>query len=777
MNQNLPAAVYVPFTSNSVRNYAVLNIVVRESKVFSTKERTPFYICLEIFRPEEENEYELLKSQGLQKTLLKDPKYKWQYDKIVSNPRTCQSEENKIKSVIRQRKTSEGAIANKYLGILHSEDQTIQKNLLHNDNNGDSQQNANGVPQLLIQRRNTFSDGYSLNSFDQNQKEMKQYDVFKNYNSQEKVKSQSQEEIFQNNDENIESEYQESPNQTQQEIISNNKLNVVIKKNNKKAEKVGGVSRFYMDGAVEQLDDGQQSQISMHNKNGDLVIEKENISKQNDQNSIITECSDTSAKKIDFNKKTSLEILRENLDKKLFGEDEKLQAERIRKASPYKHFKSHKLVHLIIKTGDNLKQEQFAMQLLQQFDQIFTEEGLNLKIRTYDIMSIGPDAGLVEMVKNATTFDNLKKQLHENFSKQISNLYHFFKVFYGDKIKKAQELFCQSLAAYSLICYFMQIKDRHNGNILLHKDGYMLHIDFGFFLSNAPGKGLAFEKKVPFKLLSEYIEILGGVDSKFFEQFRILFYKGFMALRKHQDKILILVKMLYTGHGSTLPCFEYGFASLIMAITTLILSKELTDKECGAQSSLANYYTVGSYGESLLCSESCPCYITDRAFNQFDLETQDRIKNFMTQDKNIGYINAQSCPNFQQNLIEQGISIQDGEQIVYHLNRFEQTMKCTAWCNKMDFQNYFFTDINRGPILSGKGCYQMMEKFYWNFSIRFSLFNWMVAGLMFLNIIFTCLYLKHRQIKNDRKISIKAGLFRKLTIFDDEEEDRKQKLL
>ena len=43
-----------------------------------------------------------------------------------------------------------------------------------------------------------------------------------------------------------------------------------------------------------------------------------------------------------------------------------------------------------------------------------------------------------------------------------------------------------------------------------------MHIDFGFMLSNAPGKGLAFEKKVPFKLLSEYIEILGGVDSDMF---------------------------------------------------------------------------------------------------------------------------------------------------------------------------------------------------------------------------------------------------------------------
>jgi len=60
----------------------------------------------------------------------------------------------------------------------------------------------------------------------------------------------------------------------------------------------------------------------------------------------------------------------------------------------------------------------------------------------------------------------------------------------------------------------LQIKDRHNGNILLHRDGSIIHIDFGFFLSNAPGKGVELEGKLPFKFLSQYVEVMGGLQSE-----------------------------------------------------------------------------------------------------------------------------------------------------------------------------------------------------------------------------------------------------------------------
>lgn len=53
INMHLPANVYIPFVSASMRNYAILHIKVIESKIFETKSRAPYLICVEVFRPEE----------------------------------------------------------------------------------------------------------------------------------------------------------------------------------------------------------------------------------------------------------------------------------------------------------------------------------------------------------------------------------------------------------------------------------------------------------------------------------------------------------------------------------------------------------------------------------------------------------------------------------------------------------------------------------------------------------------------------------------------------
>ena len=255
---------------------------------------------------------------------------------------------------------------------------------------------------------------------------------------------------------------------------------------------------------------------------------------------------------INPNKNINIEAI-----KSVFGKSFKEKEKEIKKNSLFGNLDSHKIFRCIFKTHEDLRQEQFATQLINEFYQIFKLEKTGCWLNTYEIISTGNDAGLVEMVNDSVSLDQLKQKIHQ------ASLHDFYLYNFGNgdenslSYKKAMNNYVASLAGYSLVCYFLQIKDRHNGNILIDNEGHLVHIDFGFLLSNAPGKGLKFEN-APFKLSRDMVECLGGNNGKYFSEFKKLLHNGFIAVNKHRLKISILVEMMYCGHGKNLDCFEKG---------------------------------------------------------------------------------------------------------------------------------------------------------------------------------------------------------------------------
>ncbi len=173
---------------------------------------------------------------------------------------------------------------------------------------------------------------------------------------------------------------------------------------------------------------------------------------------------------------------------------------------------------------------------------------------------------MIQTVPNSTSIDSLKKD-----TPGFTSLAAFFESYFGAKgtsgFKRAQRNFVESMAAYSVVCYLLQIKDRHNGNILLTSSGHVVHIDFGFMLSNSPGGNINWES-CPFKLTQEFVEVMEGEDSDAFNYYKVLLIRGFLEARKYAHIFVLLVSSMmregrmacFLGGPATLDAFKSRFA-------------------------------------------------------------------------------------------------------------------------------------------------------------------------------------------------------------------------
>ncbi|XP_065324121.1 phosphatidylinositol 4-kinase beta-like isoform X2 [Gordionus sp. m RMFG-2023] len=272
--------------------------------------------------------------------------------------------------------------------------------------------------------------------------------------------------------------------------------------------------------------------------------------------------------------------------------------QRLKAQSPYGHLGKWNLFPIIIKCGDDLRQELMAQQILMLLQKIWSEERISLWLYPYDIFVFSKDSGMIRPIVNAISLHQIKRNLSpsiqnaqnlESFEEILSSaiqenpkseptppsntkinnnicsnftLLGYFLSEFGnansEEFLSAQRSFVQSCAAYCIVCYLLLLKDRHNGNILLDSEGHLIHIDFAYMLSNSP-KNLGFENS-PFKLTQEFVDVMGGFGSDMFEYFKILMLKGFIAARKHMDKILTLVEIMQLN--SQLPCFKNSVSTI-----------------------------------------------------------------------------------------------------------------------------------------------------------------------------------------------------------------------
>jgi hypothetical protein len=178
---------------------------------------------------------------------------------------------------------------------------------------------------------------------------------------------------------------------------------------------------------------------------GEIILKgRDDLSVQKPQAStkpqIIEEEIKTTEKKIEEDKVSEVypsQIFYEGIqaDKEvdsIFGEKIEEQTARLKKFSPFGDCSSWKLFKIIIKSGEDLRQEQFATQLINEFNQIFHLENVDMWLKPYEILSTGPNMGIIECVPNAVSLDYLKRK-----AKNMSNLRQFFENYFGNVEKES----------------------------------------------------------------------------------------------------------------------------------------------------------------------------------------------------------------------------------------------------------------------------------------------------------------------------------------------------
>ncbi|TWU77974.1 phosphatidylinositol-4- kinase [Metarhizium rileyi] len=203
----------------------------------------------------------------------------------------------------------------------------------------------------------------------------------------------------------------------------------------------------------------------------------------------------------------------------------------------------------IFKVGDDCRQDVLALQLISAFRGIFHSVGLDVYVFPYRVTATAPGCGVIDVLPNSISRDMLGREA-------VNGLYDYFISKYGNedslRFQRARSNFVKSMAAYSVISFLLQFKDRHNGNIMLDDAGHILHIDFGFCFDIAPG-GIKFER-APFKLTHEMMAVMGGsTDHQSFKWFEELCIKSFLASRQYCEKLSQIVLLMM---DSGLPCFK-----------------------------------------------------------------------------------------------------------------------------------------------------------------------------------------------------------------------------
>lgn len=215
-------------------------------------------------------------------------------------------------------------------------------------------------------------------------------------------------------------------------------------------------------------------------------------------------------------------------------------------------------IHVMFKSGDDLRQDQMTLQLLRCMKKIWVAEGVDMRLTPYGCVSTGDEIGMLQCVMNAKTVNDLIEKKGTWGAFDETSIYAYLKDENksDSDYKRAVQNFVHSCAAYTVAMYVMGVGDRHSDNMMVKKDGHIFHIDFGHFLGHFKTKKVAgmkfnrerspfvFTKEMAFVMYDDSIKSRKLRDQVHYQRFARLCCAGYNALRKHGHTLINLFRLM-----------------------------------------------------------------------------------------------------------------------------------------------------------------------------------------------------------------------------------------
>ncbi len=78
-----------------------------------------------------------------------------------------------------------------------------------------------------------------------------------------------------------------------------------------------------------------------------------------------------------------------------FGKEWKLEKKKIALESAFSGYKSYRIQCFMVKSGDDLRQEYMAMQLIKLVREIAVKENIKIWVKPYSVIPFNGDSGLI----------------------------------------------------------------------------------------------------------------------------------------------------------------------------------------------------------------------------------------------------------------------------------------------------------------------------------------------------------------------------------------------